>query len=967
MQNALEIARLGRLNPSRSEPYEVVERDRHYSLRRYGGVEDRPESIASAPLLLVPPLMLTAEIYDVAPDVSAVGVLIGAGVDTWVLDFGAPEREEGGMNRTLDDHVKAVAAAVRRVREICGRDVHLGGYSQGGMFAYQAAAYLRSEGLASVITFGSPVDIHKNLPSVAADVAGRLIRGVQPMVELTLDSIEGLPAVLSSTGFKLLSPRKEIEQLFDFVRKLHDRQALERRESRRRFLGGEGFVAWPGPALRSFFDDIIVHNRMVAGGLVIDGSTVTMADITCPILYCVGVRDDFARPPSVRAIEDAAPNAACYEIPLRAGHFGLVVGSTSMRDTWPSVVDWVRWRDGAGDKPRMLCEPIKQEPWHDEPEELFEVDFDYELLTDEVAHAIKRGVDRVGEVYRDASDTVHGLRHQLPRLRRLERMTGSTRVSASLTLADKAKRMPDGTFFLWKGRAFSYSDADTRVTNVTRGLLHCGIRPGDRVGVLMGVRPSHLSVVSALNRIGAVAVMFSPALSDEGLAEAMRLEPLTALATDPEKMDRARAAYDGKVLVLGGGGDNRQLDAGVVDMEAIDPAAVEMPTWYRPDAGLARELAMILVRPGRQHAPKVSRISNGRWAFSALGVASAGTLTSADTVYCCLPLHHPSGVMVSVGGALVSGARLALSEGFDVGRFWGEVRRYGVTVVFYAGEMARLLVDAPPAHGERNHPVRLFAGSGMRADVWRRLRERHGVGVMEFYASTERNLVLANASGAKAGALGRRLPGSSELAIVEYDFEKDDFVRNHGRLRRCNDDEPGVAIVRMRGHVTGAPLLEDAFEPGDRWLTSGDVLRRDRDGDYWYVDRLSSMIRSQPAAVATPRIEDVLYELTEVKLAVVYGRPDGDDQVPVAVVMADEPLDPERFSERLVRLLQEHERPCEIMRVADIPLSEGFTPMKQLMRARDGAGVLQLLRYDVTERRYTNAPTDHAGAASQSS
>ena len=91
-------------------------------------------------MLLVPPLMLAAEVYDVAPSTSAVTILHEHGVDPWVVDFGAPEREEGGLERTLDDHVLAVSDAVDRVRAATGMDVHLAGYSQGGMFCYQAAA-----------------------------------------------------------------------------------------------------------------------------------------------------------------------------------------------------------------------------------------------------------------------------------------------------------------------------------------------------------------------------------------------------------------------------------------------------------------------------------------------------------------------------------------------------------------------------------------------------------------------------------------------------------------------------------------------------------------------------------------------------------------------------------------------------------------------------------------------------------
>lgn len=949
-QNALELARLGRLGGARNEPFELVERTELFKLRRYGGER------SSAPLVLVPPLMLTAEIYDVEPDLSAVARMVEVGLDCWVVDFGAPEREEGGMERTLDDHVRAVAQAVKAVRATTGRDVHLAGYSQGGMFAYQAAALLRNEGIASLVTFGSPVDIHRNLPSVASDVASRMIRGARPFVEVPLRHIGGLPGTLSSTGFRLLTPGKEAKQLVEFVRKLHDRTALEKRESRRRFLRGDGFVAWPGPALQRFFDDIVVGNRMMAGGLVIDGKTVTLADLRCPILYFVGSRDTFGRPPSVRAIARAAPHAEVHEVWLRAGHFGLVVGSTSLRETWPSVIQWVRWRDGDGDKPRLLREPESEpaaEPWSDEPEELFEVDFDYELLTDEVTEAARGVWRRIGDVYRDASDTLHELRHQVPRLRQLENMSGQTRTSASHRLAENAKRHGEDTFFLWKGRAFTYEEANTRVSNVARGLICCGIRPGDRIGVCMRGRPSLLSAVTALNRLGAVAVMLSPRLEGDALADVFRREPLAAVIVDPEHL---HLAFDGPMLLLGGAHDTRtEMPSSTTDMEAIAIDDVELPGWYQPDPGRARDLAMMIATPSESGA-KISRISNGRWAFSALGVASAATLTKSDTVYCCLPLHHPSGMLVAVGGALVSGARLALSASnatVDPERFWTEVRRYGATVAFYAGEMVRPLVDAKPSPSERNHPLRLFAGSGMRAGLVERVRERFGVGVLELYASTERNLVLANASGEKRGALGRPLPGSAALTIARYDFVAGRLVERDGRCVEAGIDEPGVAMVAVPRHVEGARVREDAFASGDRWLISSDVLRRDADGDYWFVDRLSNMVRTASGTVATPRVEDAIYRHGPIQLAVAVGEPDGDREAVVAFVVSKTDLDAERITEHVTDMLGPHERPRRIVRVVAIPTTDGFRPMKAAIVRGLELEPIEELTYDPRKQRYS--------------
>lgn len=348
-RNALELMRVGRLGEEEyGTPFEVVARGQHHKLRRYA----QPEGVPA--VLLVPPLMVTAEVYDVAPDVSAVASLVASGVGVYVVDFGSPEREQGGMRRTLDDHVRAVVSCIERVRELSGKDVHVAGYSQGGMFAYQAAAYLRTEGIGSVITFGSPVDVHKNLPAVRGEIAGALAAFVEPAVNGLMQRLEGLPGALTSTAFKLVSGRKEIQQRVEFVRMLHDRSALVRREARRRFLSGEGFVAWPGPAFRDFAHDFVVHNRMLSGGFVIDGKTVTLADLTCPILCFVGTSDEIASPASVRAITRAAPNSDVSFVEVPAGHFGLVVGSRAMKLTWPTVAGWMQHAAGRGPKPEAL-------------------------------------------------------------------------------------------------------------------------------------------------------------------------------------------------------------------------------------------------------------------------------------------------------------------------------------------------------------------------------------------------------------------------------------------------------------------------------------------------------------------------------------------------------------------------------------------------------------------------------------
>ena len=126
-------------------PFQVVESVPMYRLRRYFPPDNRNgQTPLGPPVLMVHPMMMSADMWDVTREDGAVGILHQAGLDPWVIDFGSPDRIEGGMERTLADHIVAVSEAIDTVKKATGQDVHLAGYSQGGMWAYQTAGYRRS-------------------------------------------------------------------------------------------------------------------------------------------------------------------------------------------------------------------------------------------------------------------------------------------------------------------------------------------------------------------------------------------------------------------------------------------------------------------------------------------------------------------------------------------------------------------------------------------------------------------------------------------------------------------------------------------------------------------------------------------------------------------------------------------------------------------------------------------------------
>ena len=745
-----------------------------------------------------------------------------------------------------------------------------------------------------------------------------------------------VPAWLSRTGFRLLDPVKSLRQQVDFMRRLHDREALLPRERQRRFLMGEGWVAWPGPALADFMRQFIAHNRMLQGGFVIDDRLVTLADIDRPLLTVVGEVDEIAPAAGVRAITRAAPRAEVYELALRAGHFGLVVGSAASQTTWPAVAGWAHWRSGKGELPDEIRRVDPNEPIPDTAGVATRLGFGVELAAGAgagLARSLGGAVARTADSVRVVAEEVTG---QLPRLARLGRLKPSTRVSIGLLLDEQAADGADDVFFLFEDRAYSHGQVKLRVDAVVRGLLSLGIRQGEHVGVLMGTRPSGLSVLAALSRLGAVAVLMRP---DGPVVREAELGDVQRIVADPELAARAREAGVGEVLVLGGGGEERDLGvAGVIDMERIDPDEVEVPAWYRPNPGRASDLGFILFT-GDGERTRANRITNGRWGLSAYATASAAALSSADTVYAVTPIYHPSGLLMSIGGAVAGGARLAIARRFDPETFWEEVRRYGVTVASYTWTMLREIAAAPPDPSELHHPVRLFIGAGMPRGLWRRIADRFSPAtVLEFYASTEGEAILVNVRGDKPGCKGRPLPGSAECRLASYE------VSEH-RLRQgatgfavpCRPGEVGMLLTRQRGVVsTSDSPLRGLFEPDDAWLSTGDLFRIDEDGDYWLIDHVQALIPTRHGFVGSSPIVDALGDVDAIDLAVVYGVPESGAEICLAIaavtVRDGFELTPGAVAGAL-DVIDANERPDIVDVVKEIPVTTWYRPIATKLQA----------------------------------
>jgi putative long chain acyl-CoA synthase len=321
-------------------------------------------------------------------------------------------------------------------------------------------------------------------------------------------------------------------------------------------------------------------------------------------------------------------------------------------------------------------------------------------------------------------------------------------------------------------------------------------------------------------------------------------------------------------------------------MEQIDPDNVQLPAWYRPNPGLARDLAFIAFSTaGGELVAK--QITNYRWAVSAFGTASTAALDRRDTVYCLTPLHHESALLVSLGGAVVGGTRIALSRGLNRDRFAQEVRQYGVTVVSYTWAMLADIVDDPAFVLHGNHPVRLFIGSGMPTGLWERVLDAFKPAhVVEFFATTDGQAVLANVSGAKIGSKGRPLPGVGRVELGAYDAEHDLILENErGFVQIAEPNQIGVLLAASKGPIDPtASVKRGVFAAGDTWISTEYLFYRDDDGDYWLAGRRGSVVHTARGLVYPESVTDALGLINGVDLAVTYSVPVGGEQLAVSAV-----------------------------------------------------------------------------------
>ncbi|NUP12109.1 MAG: long-chain-acyl-CoA synthetase [Polyangiaceae bacterium] len=518
-----------------------------------------------------------------------------------------------------------------------------------------------------------------------------------------------------------------------------------------------------------------------------------------------------------------------------------------------------------------------------------------------------------------------------------------------------AKKDPDRTFLLFERERITFGELERRVRRRARTLAAStasrpGVRRGDAVALMMNNHPQFLVNAWAIARLGAVVSLVNTNLTGKGLAHAISQTNPRAIIAGREHLPVLRAALEeapeARAVTLlweeTRQGHGMEDVSGAYELPALD---AEPAPEIQPAVTLGDDVYAYIFTSGTTGLPKAGKISHAR-AFTAaygFGRFSLG-LSERDVLYVCLPLFHSSGFLIGAGSSVLTGATLALSRKLSVSRFWDEVCDSGATAFVYIGEVCRYLLNAPPHPRERAHRLTRIVGNGMRPDVWKGFVDRFRPGIVnEFYGATEGNVNMTNVFGLE-GSVGRMppIPWLNNAFLAKFDQRADTHVRDaQGLCVECKAGEVGELLgridpsrvtMRFEGYLgdasTDAKILRNVKERGDAYFRSGDLLRRDWLGFYYFVDRIGDTFRWKGENVSTIEVGDVCGRHDGVEMANVYGVsvPGADGRAGMAALSLSPGahFSPDRFYEHVMRALPPYAAPLFVRLLSEQNMTATF-------------------------------------------
>jgi fatty-acyl-CoA synthase len=519
---------------------------------------------------------------------------------------------------------------------------------------------------------------------------------------------------------------------------------------------------------------------------------------------------------------------------------------------------------------------------------------------------------------------------------------------------------------------FTYQELAERSNQYARWALDQGLAKGDVVCLLMANRPEYFAIWLGITSVGGVVALLNTNLVGPSLAHCMNTVASKHLIVGREQVDSLMTALPhltGSPMIWAHGAKHTSFQP--IDSD-IQQQSGEMLRGHERRQLTIEDRALYIFTSGTTGLPKAANISHARvmqWSHWFAGMLD---VQSADRMYNCLPMYHSVGGVQVPGAILVGGGSVVIREKFSASQFWSDVCRWDCSLFQYIGELCRYLLHATSSSIKFDHGIRMACGNGLAPEIWDDFKERFRIPhIFEFYAATEGGISLFNVEG-RQGAIGH-VPGylahRFSPALVRFDVEQREPLRNdQGFCIRCAVNEVGEAIgkivedpsnlgSRFEGYTdkeaSDKKILRNVFERGDVWVRTGDLMRKDEKGFFYFVDRIGDTFRWKGENVATSEVSEAICAFPGVKHANVYGVaiPATEGRIGMAALVIEHAMDLPALRKHLMSRLPAYARPAFLRIQKDVEVTGTFKYSKTdlVRQGFDPAATTDVIYFDNPE------------------
>jgi len=492
-------------------------------------------------------------------------------------------------------------------------------------------------------------------------------------------------------------------------------------------------------------------------------------------------------------------------------------------------------------------------------------------------------------------------------------------ISWAELLEESSCIVPEKTCLMYNDERLTYREMNENANRLGNYFQELGAGKGVGTGIIMRNSPRFLDIFFGSQKIGMYTVPINPELKGDGLVYIINHSDIKYLVVDAEligpvmeNMDRFDHIRRENIIVndIEDEAKGIEIPAGMLKLsDAYKKPSADPGIGYNPE-----DLCLIIYTSGTTGPPKGVVYRYNATGVQLLSLGGRVFFKSSDVYYTYLSLCHGNALFITVTMSLAIRGTIALSRKFSASKFWDTVRQYDATVFNTIGSIIPILMKQPEKPDDRDNRVRIVLSAACPVDMWEPFEQRFGVKIFEGYGAVDGGgKGIMNLGTAPPGSLGKP-PSMRSIRIV--DEEGNDVPEN----------ATGELLFAIKNKQS---LVEYYKNPAasekkskDGWLHTGDIIKRDSKGYFYFVGRNTESMRKAGENVSAYEVEHVIMQHPAVEDVAVYAVPSelGEDEIMASIKLVNgNRLDPRDIRTYLTDKLAKYAIPRFIRYVDEFP------------------------------------------------